>query len=133
MSLEVLRDEITTDPLGRGYSGMNDADVAADLNTSYRVLNVESIAGSELMNNVDSAEFASLTDVKKAQWLALCGIDRVDPFGPAVQFVLDIWGAGSNTISNLQNARVEQATRAEELGLFLVTEGEVTAARNDNG
>lgn len=32
----VLKNEIDTDPLGRGYSGMSDVQVATDLNTEYR-------------------------------------------------------------------------------------------------
>lgn len=42
MSLQVLKDELTADPLGRGYSGMTDAEAADDLNTAYR----ESTMGS---------------------------------------------------------------------------------------
>lgn len=31
-----LKTEVTTDPLGRGYAAMTDAQVSADLNTAYR-------------------------------------------------------------------------------------------------
>lgn len=34
--LQELKSEIDSDPLTRGYSGMTDAQVAADLNTAYR-------------------------------------------------------------------------------------------------
>lgn len=34
--LQPLKDEITNDPLGRGYGDMTDQDVADDLNTAYR-------------------------------------------------------------------------------------------------
>lgn len=34
--LEILKGEINSDPLTRGYSGMNDAQITDDLNTAYR-------------------------------------------------------------------------------------------------
>ena len=39
MDYQVLSDELTNDPLGRGYSAMDDTAAAADLNTVYRDVN----------------------------------------------------------------------------------------------
>jgi hypothetical protein len=36
MDISKLKEEINSDPLGRGYSGMDDAAVAASLNTADR-------------------------------------------------------------------------------------------------
>lgn len=36
---QTLADELNDDPLGRGYSGMTDAQAAADINTKYRDVN----------------------------------------------------------------------------------------------
>tara|TARA_Y100001949_G_scaffold152335_1_gene138662 strand:- start:222 stop:665 length:444 start_codon:yes stop_codon:yes gene_type:complete len=38
MNYSKLRDELANDPLGRGYSGMTDAEAAADLMSEYRTL-----------------------------------------------------------------------------------------------
>ncbi len=36
---DILADELNTDPLGRGYAGMTDAQAADDINTEYRQVN----------------------------------------------------------------------------------------------
>ena len=127
--MSALSEEITNDPKLAGYSGMTDQEVVISLNTLYTNQNKASMAGSELMDNQNSAEFTALTDSKKSQWLALCAIDSVDPFGQVVEVVKDIWGNGSATVSNLAAARLVLVSRATELGLGVVTLGQVTANR----
>ena len=39
MDYQLLNTELTTDPLGRGYSGMSDEAASIDLNTEYRDVN----------------------------------------------------------------------------------------------
>lgn len=73
-----LKTEVTTDPLGRGYSGMSDLEVANDLNTEYRTITRSTVAGYEIFNLTDDAEYAALTDAQKASWDALCAIDQID-------------------------------------------------------
>jgi hypothetical protein len=135
MDYAILHDELTLDPLARGYAGMTHVEAAADLNTVYRTRNRTAMSGSEIFENTDPAEFAALpegadvagkaTRNKKMEWLSFCGIDSVDPFGPAAQFVINVFGSGSTTVSNLAVARVETISRAEELGLGVVTPGDV--------
>lgn len=127
--MSILANEINTDPLARGYSGMTDAQVATDINTVYRTVNKTSVTGAELMEQIDSAEYNALTDTKKDQWLSLCGIDTHDPFGNVVQVVVQIWGGGSTTVSNLNAYRTETVSRGSELGIGLVAEGDVIKAR----
>ncbi len=117
-----LKDELATDPEGRGYAGMTDEEAAADLNTSYRSRNRTSMSGDEVFQATDATEFAGLGSGQgnsvddQAHWLSFCGRDIIDPFASAnVQFVTEIFQAGSTTLTNLQAARVESITRAEEL------------------
>jgi len=139
MDIFALRDEITNDPLGRGYSGMSDGEIAIDINTEYRSWNRISMLGSEIWENTNLAEFGALLDGadtagknernEKQEWLSFCAIDSHDPFGLSVQFVIGLFGAGSVTVTNLSAARVETISRGYELGLGYVKVGHVEMAR----
>ena len=124
-----LIDEITNDPLTRGYAGMTDLDIAQSLNAADREVNRTSISGSELLGLADSTEYSNLTDIQRDNWLALCGVDSINPSGSAVQLVVSIWAGNPLTVAALQSARVELISRAQELGLGLINEGDVNHAR----
>ena len=133
---DVLKDELATDPLTRGYAGMTDEEAADDLNTSYRTRNRTSMTGDEIFQATDPGEFNSLGSGQgnsaddQGHWLSFCGRGAIDPFATAnVQFVTAIFQAGSVTLANLQAARVESITRADELGLSRVRPGHVQDAR----
>ena len=129
-NIDIIRDEITNDPLTRGYSGMDDAAVAVDLNTVYRTLNKSSLSGDELFAATDSTEFAALTDHQESLWVAFCSRSSVDPFGSSnVAFVQYIFGGGSTTVSNLSSLRTQSVSRGTELGVGSVRPGDVLQAR----
>jgi hypothetical protein len=132
----ILIAEIQNDPESRGYLGsptMSDQEIADDLNTVYRTRNKTSITGSEVFEQTDATEYDALTDVKKSQWLSFCGISILDPFGSGKDVVIEIFGGGSNTVTNLNNIRIENITRANELGLPTITIGHVESARLQGG
>lgn len=136
MDYQALFDELTNDPLSRGYAGMTDAEAADDLNTEYRTRNRASMSGDEVFGATDPAEFNALdtgsgnTPDVQGHWIAFCGRDNIDPFGSAnVAFVQSVFGAGSTTVSNLAALRTETVSRAVELGLGAVTAGDVIKAR----
>ena len=134
-----LKTELDADPLVRSYSGMTDQEAADDLNTAYRTRNRARLGGDEIAQAADSTEFDALDDGSanntadvKSHWLALCGRETVDPFATAnVQLVISIFGGGSVTVSNLNAARIESITRAQELpGVRSpVSAGQVLTAR----
>lgn len=125
-----LSDEIATDPLGRGYAGMTDAEAADDLNTAYRSRNRAAISGDEAFQATDTTQFAALTDVSRQLWLAFCGRAAIDPFATAnVAFVQWLFGAGTQTLINLAAIRAEPISRSEELGLWAVTAADVGRVR----
>ncbi len=138
MDIQILADEITNDPLGRGYSGMDDSQVAVDMNTKYRSRNRTSMSGSEIWDNTDPAEFAALEDGadtsgksernRKLEWVSFCGINNHDPFGSSKEFVIDIFGIGTTT-ANLDAVRVETISRGVELELGIIKVGHVQMAR----
>lgn len=130
MDYQILADEITNDPLARGYSGMTDEQVTDSLNlTIDRDVNRENISGSEAWNTTVSADYAGLTDAKKSEWLSFCGIESNDPFGAAVQVVVDVFGGGSDTAAALDALRVDTVSRAVELFGVDVIIGDVQNAR----
>ncbi len=135
MSLS-LADELTIDELGRGYSSLSDEEAADDLNTSYRTRNRTSMTGDEVCQATDATEFAWIgsghgnSGDDQGHLLSFCGRDSINPFASAnVQFVTEIFAAGSTTLANRQAARVESITRATELGFGIVKVGHVQVAR----
>ena len=129
MDYQVLSNEIITDPLTRGYAGMTDQEVADDLNTIYRTRNRSSMTGKEVKDRIDTTEWSTRTDAQKQIVLALCNRDDLDPFGIDAQIFQDEMAGATNTIAALNAYRVEDISRGEELGLGLVKDYDVYAAR----
>ncbi len=126
----ILATEIATDPLGRGYSSMSEQAVADDLNTVYRTRIRASMTGDEVFQQTVNADFAGLTDAKRDLWVSFTSKDIIDPGAASnVEFVQFIFGGGSSSVSNLNAARVENISRAVELELGIVGEGDVWDVR----
>lgn len=130
-NIKVLADEINNDPLGRGYSAMSDFDVAFDINAISRIRNRVSMSASEVFNAIDNTEFNALSaDNQQLIW-NIIHIGDLNPFGLEATIFTSVFGGGSTTISDLQNIRIDDISRAAELGLGEVREGFVTTARNE--
>lgn len=129
MTIEALKAELTTDPLGRGYSGMTDEQAAVDLNTIYRTQNRELMSSSEVMNAIDITEFNALTAADEALIWNVLSLGEINPFGVEATIFTNVFGGGSTTITTLSVARQSSVSRAQELGLGAVREGTVTMAR----
>jgi hypothetical protein len=127
---DILKTEIATDPLSRGYSGMTDLEVANDLNTEYRTKARDTVQGWEIFNVTDDAEYTALTDLQKSGWDALCAIEQIDTAsGIAKSRESELFGGGTTTRSNLVALKSPAASRAAELGLSFIYEGNVQEAR----
>lgn len=111
-----LNDEIINDPLGRGYAAMTDQQLLTSLNAKSRTRNRVSMTGREVKAQVNIAEYNVLSDAKKQQMLELIKRDDLDLFGLDRDILIDIFGGGSTTVSNLATARVEIISRSEEIG-----------------
>ena len=107
-----LKEELT-DPR---YLGMTDEEAAVDLNTLRIFRNRTSMTGLEVAYEIDEAEYAALTNSQKSQVLTLTLSESLDPFGLAAHVIKDIFPA-STTLTNLAAARIEQISRAVELGI----------------
>ena len=129
MDYAVLKNELTTDPLARGYAGLTNQQVADNLNTVDRTRNRSVMTGKEVKDRIDTAEWAGRTDAQKQIVLALCNRDDLDPFGIDAQIFQDEMAGATNTLAALTAYRVENVSRAEELGLGVVTAANVDSAR----
>lgn len=129
MNIDILKTEITTDPLTRGYSGMSDEAAAVDLNTVYRTRNKAIMTATEIFNAVDKTELSNLSVAKEQRMYRLLSFGELNPFGLEVDVFIDIFGAGSTTITTLQVLRKDDVSRGIELGIGIVRVGNVMEAR----
>jgi hypothetical protein len=129
MNLVVLKNELLTDPLARGYSGMTDQQAADDLNTVYRTRNRTSMTGREFKNQWDATEFSVLSESQQSLLYSLASRDDLDPFGIDATTVQGIFPGGGTTITALAAYRVEDISRGEELGIGTVSAANVDSAR----
>lgn len=114
---QTLCNELSIDPLGRGYSSATTEQIADDLNTEYRSQWKECVDGSDLLDAIESADWVAITDAQQDQVLSLLAIGCLDPQKNARTMMIRIFGSGSNTISNMAALGQESITRAQELGL----------------
>jgi len=128
--METLRTEIETDPLGRGYSGMTDLEVANDLNIVYREVDVESVTGQDIFEAVVPSEYNALTDKQINLLHAIIGMGSLFVNGTNTRTaLLSMFGSGTTTRTNLAALQKRNVSRAQELGLPYVYEGHVQEAR----
>jgi len=134
MDYVILHDELTTDPLTRGYSTMTDAEAADDLNTSYRTHTLQRLDQADVYNAVALTEFAALAQAEKQETWDIIHIGGpsglwVRPGDTARARLINIFGAQSDTIQALAVLLTRDISRAEELGLGTVKPGHVAKAR----
>lgn len=131
MDYIILKEELDTDPHGRGYSSMTDEEAAADLNTAYRERDRLSMTASEVLNAADQDEYNALSDAaREAFWRILHMGSELNPFGMEANIMVAIFGVGSDTIAALQVLRKENISRGVELGLGHIRIGHVIHARS---
>lgn len=125
----VLCDELTQDPLGRGYSGMAPDAAATDLNTAYRQVFRDDILGSELFEGIEAADWQLISENQKLLVVSLLSFPgSVNPQGNVKTLLISIFGSGSATIANMADISRHFITRSSELGLGTIRSGDVVAA-----
>ena len=151
MDMTLLRAELTTDPLARGYAGMSDAAAAASLNARDR--DAAQVSSDDVARYIlEEGRWPELEDLaagtggysgatanqRKAARAALAiftnaRLPTIRLKRAKVQAMLDLMvGAGALTAGDKTalNALADaKFTRAEELGLGVVTDGYVFKAR----
>ena len=119
---------------GHPVTGAYDADnqLAADqLNAVNRTRNRSVATGKEIKDKITTADWDSRTDAQKQTLLSLFARDDLDPFGiDAHIFQEAMAGAVGTSVADLAAWRVEDVSRAVELGFGVVTAADVAAARS---
>lgn len=127
--LQTLHDELTGDPLGRGYSGMSDSQAADSLNTADRSISRATIQTWEIIEATVPAEYDALSAANKQRYQAFVSAGTLDPNGTNVVAAFSSMFAGTTTLTNLAELQTRPASRAEELGLPRVHYWDVGQAR----
>jgi len=146
-NIAIIKSEIDSDPLGRGYSGMDDTAVAVDLNTAYRTKK-EPISSAELLawsasdarlqNIKNAAENGATDDLKSLAQAAYLIVTRDGTtldlnLADRVAMLDSLVAAGVLTDADrtsLDALATVSISRAEELALGLVRAGTVQQARS---
>ena len=96
--LQALKTELDTDPLARGYAGMDDGEATNSLvNVIDRERNRTSVTASEILNAVVIGEFAALTAAKQGEFWNLLARGDLNPFGVEATILINTFGGGSDT------------------------------------
>ena len=129
-NMQALIDELTGDPLGRGYAGMTDEQVVASLNTVDRDRFRSNIPNREVFGAIDLTEYKALTAAERQALDLVMAMDAVDATDANTRVLLGtIFPQGSTTRANLIALAEETVSRAAELGLGRVLPGRVAMAR----
>jgi hypothetical protein len=145
-NIAILKSEIDSDPLGRGYSGMDDTAVAVDVNTAYRTKK-EPISSAELLawsasdarlqNIKNAAENGATDDLKSLAQAAYLIVTRDGTtldlnLADRVAMLDSLVAAGVLTAADrtsLDSLATVSISRAEELSIGRVRAGDVIQAR----
>lgn len=118
---------------GHPVTGAYDADdalAAGQLNVVNRTRNRTSMTGKEVKDQIDQVDWDSRTVDQQQTLLSLFARDDLDPFGiDAHIFQEAMTGALGTSVADLASYRVEDVSRAEELGFGVVSAAEVDSAR----
>jgi hypothetical protein len=129
-NLAKTKTEVLDDPLGRGYEAMTFQEVIDSLHTKDRQRNKTSLTGSEVLNSIDAADWATRTDAQKRTVFDICHLGTVNPWGVEATLLIDAFdGSTGATITALQAARVELIHRVAELGLGNVRTSDIQKVR----
>lgn len=129
--LVMLKAEIANDPMGLGYAGKTDTEIADLLNDATRCsIDRTIIPAWEVIEATVPAEWAALTSAEKQRYQILTGAGEINVQGTNTRAAfLAMFGAGTATRANLAGLQRRQASRAEELGWDGVAYWDVARAR----
>jgi len=150
MNYQVLKDEVTNDPLGRSYSGMTDEVLTASLNAVDRTRTVPINSATILkwaatsssgqdprILKLEAGELSATKSIEAISKVALIVIKRGDvDFDLNKTDVKDLVDAlvsggvlSTQDRTALESKATENISRAKELGLPIVRPGEIQQVR----
>lgn len=140
MDYAKLRTEITTDPAALGYAalGTNDSAIAAKLNATDtgRTMPRTAVPIAEFFNQIDDGAWPS-TAILQNKLSGLLTMQTIDASNTNVRGIIGTIfpnsGATAATRTRLLALQNQAVSRAIELGLGAVTEGDCNLARTKAG
>jgi hypothetical protein len=134
MDFQALASELNIDPLGRGYAGMTDGEAADDLNTKYRTSQLDRLEHTDISDSIDITEWGALSDTDQSKMSELLRIGgsalNVGANSFARNRIINLFGGGSTTVSNLVALATVSISRGAELGFGRVSWQDVNKARS---
>lgn len=130
--LAMLATELGADPAGLGLTAMSDEAAAWALNAPGRPVARITMTGAEILEALNPTELRALTAAQLNFVLLVTGAGGAVAIGPnsvARAILMALFGAGTASRAKLAAASVQTGSRAEELGLGLVTPSDVADAR----
>jgi hypothetical protein len=127
--LQIIKGELTADPLQRGYAAMSDEDAAASLMRQDRTVDREQLSSGVLVSCLDKAEFTALSNADKAYLNLFITASDVPMTADVRQALRSMFPAGSKTRQNINQSTRRIGSRAEELGLASVTTSGIADAK----
>jgi len=127
----ILYDELSGDPLGRGYAAMSDQEAADDLNTAYRTRTRDRVETWEVIEATVPSEYAALSDAEKQRYQTFVAAGTLNPSGTNTRDAFGaMFGGGTTTRANLLAMASESVSRAVELDVPNITVAQVASARS---
>lgn len=139
--MQTLTDELVNDPLGLVYvstadgNWQDEVNAAADLvtlTTPNRVVDVDTLSGSQLFEAIDDTEWQARTADQKSdiQFVVSLGDSiQISPGTKARTMLTRALSGATNSLNNLSALGSKTVTRAEELGLSGLKIGHIQLAR----
>lgn len=132
MDYLALKNEILNDLKTLGYAGKSDLEMANLMNTiglSNEKIDRGIIASYEVINATVPVEWAALTVQEKQRYQTITGAGQIDSSNENVRATFRaMFGAGTQTRTNLTALLQKSASRAEALGFGSVSHEQVAMA-----
>lgn len=131
VDLLVLKTELTTDPLLRGYAAMTNAQAATSLNTANRLVERSIVSAALVDGAVTLADWTALNTANKQLYQTMISGGEIDMRSANNRSkLIAMFGAATTSRANLIALQNESnITRAAELGLPFIGEHHVAEAR----
>lgn len=112
------------------YAGLSDQAAADALNAQNIAVDVATISGSDIFEATTQADYAALSATQKSLYHAIMGMDSITVRGSNTRAaLLAMFGAGTQTRTNLGSLQTRRMSRAEQIGLGRVEAGHVQMIR----
>ena len=127
--LAIIKAELTSDPLSRGYAAMSDQEAAAAINANDREPERDNVTAGVLMSALVLTEYNALAAIERRYFDLLVSAGSVELNPTVRQQIRALFPAGSGTRAGIMKALRRVGSRADELGIGNVTPSDIADAK----